>query len=152
MKTKFVISLFLLLIVNALQATDFKRASADNSPDTVLDSVVPKCAYLIKECLVKDQNIPTDCLFAVANHPFCEGSMLGNISFRRWQLSGDFHTNTNSIINYKSIKKDNCLVKFDNYFSKLINSSDLINQNNLIKLTESLEICNQQNSVNLVRP
>jgi hypothetical protein len=150
MKTLYKISIYLVLFVTPLFATDFKRIASSNSQDGLIDNVLPKCASLMKECLISDENLRTNCLFAVSKHPFCEGSSLGTLTYRRWQLSGEFHLQDS--VNKDNFLNNNCLLEFDNNFTKIISNDNLVNQANLKSLSQSLELCNQQNSINFVRP
>jgi hypothetical protein len=48
---------------------------------------VAQCVSLVRECFSYHGYNRSNCFFTAATHPFCEGSDLGSLAYRRWVLS-----------------------------------------------------------------
>ena len=46
-----------------------------------------QCVSLMRECFSYHGYNRSNCFFTTATHPFCDGSELGSLAYRRWVLS-----------------------------------------------------------------
>jgi hypothetical protein len=46
-----------------------------------------QCVSLLRECFSYHGYNRSNCFFTTATHPFCDGSELGSLAYRRWVLS-----------------------------------------------------------------
>ena len=57
--------------------------------ETVSPGSSEQCSRLVKECFAAEGNEQTNCFFSSSTHPFCEGTEIGKLSYKRWSLSPD---------------------------------------------------------------
>jgi hypothetical protein len=78
--------ILLTIILSAPSNVAFAAHSDLESPPTS-DKESVQCISLIRECFSYHGFNRSNCFFTSATHPFCQGSELGSLAYRRWVLS-----------------------------------------------------------------
>ncbi len=85
MKKSLVVALFFALcLVNTPRAN---AAHSDVEAPPTSDKESLQCISLIRECFSYHGFNRSNCFFTSATHPFCHGSELGSLAYRRWVLA-----------------------------------------------------------------
>lgn len=134
-----------LILVTSLSATDFKRYSAGLDTTAMENSNLTQCAVLLKACLNINGTSNSNCIYATAQHPFCDGSELGKLAFRRWKLD----PNRPVGLDPERVNLD-CLRSFDKNLNEFLTDSNT--SLNLNRLLSKLDHCKQITNIDLVRP
>lgn len=48
-----------------------------------------QCSQMVKECFSSNGIQRSNCFYTSAKHPFCEGTDVGNLVYKRWSLSAN---------------------------------------------------------------
>ncbi len=75
-----------------------------------------QCAELLKECFARTGFERSNCLFSSSKHPFCEGTQLGALGWKRFQMSSTRPAGMESqpgIMGPQLIDQQ-CIAQFDN--------------------------------------
>ncbi len=77
------------LILALLLGLPLNAQAAHNDSQTTQagESESLQCVSLLRECFSYHGYNRSNCFFTSATHPFCEGSELGTLAYRRWVLS-----------------------------------------------------------------
>ncbi|MCB0338533.1 MAG: hypothetical protein KDD53_02965 [Bdellovibrionales bacterium] len=78
----------LTLLVLLLVSVPFTSLAQEGPAGDKL-ATYEQCAPLLKECFTESGIKKTNCFYSTAKHPFCEGSQLGELAFKRWSLAAD---------------------------------------------------------------
>lgn len=114
---------------------------------------VSQCSSLIKECFALSDEGRSNCFFSYAHHPFCEGTSIGKLSFKRWSMSSSPRSNASTspgLLGPKLIDKQ-CISNFDNKFSVLLLGDSITNEQ-IERLVPDLDSCITEISIELSRP
>ncbi|MCB0332870.1 MAG: hypothetical protein KDD55_05175 [Bdellovibrionales bacterium] len=144
----FAITLFFFLLFSS-QAL---AAPVDSSANAIYEAS-PQCAQLVKECFANEGTDRSNCLFSAAKHPFCEGTALGKLTYRRWMMSPVRPAGEETAPGFlgPQLVDQNCLTNFDNtLLSKLIQPETL--SASIPTLDDSLSGCTKEISHQLTRP
>ncbi len=145
--TKSLIILFSTLIL--LHAQAYAEILKPIIPEPTLN----QCAELLKECHAKGDQERVNCFYSSAKHPFCEGSELGKLAYKRWIMSPVRNGGLQSApaLLGPAIIDQECLKSFDSlWLSKLIVPSTL--STSMTTLNSSLSKCTKELSEQLTRP
>lgn len=113
-----------------------------------------QCAILISMCYEKaDPQQISNCLYSGANHAFCEGTLLGKITFQRWIMSpvstqaGQGQVNQAQAVSFLGPQTVNaqCIQAFDQRFKNVVRETSTLEEN-LAPLQEQLTECSGQGS------
>ena len=78
----------MLVTAMLLLATPVAYAAHNEAqPNNAGQSESIQCVTLLRECFSYHGYNRSNCFFTTATHPFCEGSELGSLAYRRWVLS-----------------------------------------------------------------
>lgn len=88
----FTVRLFTRLVMTAaicvsLTAGNAQAARSDAQNPQPAEHEDKQCISLVRECFSYHGFNRSNCFFTSATHPFCEGSELGALAYRRWVLS-----------------------------------------------------------------
>lgn len=140
----FVCTFFLTLGLSAAHAVPVSAA--------LEDSLQP-CNNLVKQCFAHTGLERSNCFYSAASHPFCEGSPLGTLVMKRWEMAPNRPAGTEQAPGFLGprLVDQQCLKLFDNTLSgKLIDES--VTGSTVETLSESLEKCYETMTLELVRP
>jgi len=107
-----------------------------------------QCAALASTCFSKqDAQQISNCLYSAANHAFCEGTMLGKLTFQRWIMSSPAETKITeqravSFLGPQTVDS-NCIQYFDRAFQKALNEVETL-EGNIPVLQKKLTTCSAQ--------
>lgn len=116
-----------------------------------------QCAILISMCYEKaDPQQLSNCLYSGANHAFCEGTLLGKITFQRWIMSpvstqasqgqaNQGQANQAQAVSFLGPQTVNaqCIQAFDQHFKNAVRETSTLEEN-LAPLQEQLTECSVQ--------
>lgn len=143
----FVTGLFIGAFLFALAA----QAESRSAPATA--SLDQQCAELVRECFGYGPEERTNCYYSSATHPFCEGTELGKLTFKRWTLSPakmPGNEEAKALLGPQLVDQA-CLNNFDNqWFSNVIDST--LSAKAIAGLDSTLAECKRKIPVNLPRP
>lgn len=128
------------------------NASAEVSASIANESA-PQCAELVKECFASDGVERSNCFFSSAKHPFCEGTALGKLTYKRWIMSPVRPGGPEAAPEFlgPQLVDQLCLSNFDNtWMSKLIDPESLAQS--VTGLEKELSKCTKEISDSLTRP
>ena len=133
-------------------------AAGADVTQTATDSIGPiepsqQCAQLVKECFASSGVERSNCFFSRAKHPFCEGTKLGKLTYRRWIMSPVRANGPESPSEFLGphLVDQHCLSNFDNtWLSTLIEPEFLADD--IDKLETALKSCTKEISHQLTRP
>ncbi|RMG42615.1 MAG: hypothetical protein D6719_06070 [Candidatus Dadabacteria bacterium] len=140
------------LAIVSFSLTTFSVARAEIGTSTPQEPV-SQCSELIKECFVSSDTERTNCFYSSATHPFCEGTALGKLAFKRWAMSPDRSSGKQpppALLGPQLVDK-NCLMNFDNSWSSALVKGGL-GQARIKSLDQKLESCRKEISIELTRP
>lgn len=113
-----------------------------------------QCAVLIQECFQDEGRERTDCFFSRSQHPFCNGTELGKLTYRRWIMSPvrapGVDGGTPGFLGPQLVDQE-CLSNFDNLFVAALLEQDGLGES-LQGLKGSLSECTRDISDSLTRP
>ncbi len=111
-----------------------------------------QCANLVAECYAADGLEQSNCLFSTAKHPFCEGSQLGKLVYKRWSMSSvrPIGLDAPAFLGPQLINQE-CVSNFDNMLVASL-LKDVIEVAVLEKLSVELQSCAHDVSNKLTRP
>ncbi len=137
--------LTLLLITSNAFCADTGLRSGSNA--------FPQCADLIEECMNQSSSRKTACFFSSAKHPFCQGSILGDLALKRWAMSPNrFGRNSapSAFLGPKVI--DNKCI--DNFDSKVFHSlsSKTLDNSTIKSFLKEINSCAKEMGNKLNRP
>lgn len=142
---KFVILHFGLLAACSAVAL----ADISNTVEIQFDS---QCAGLVKECFAYDTNERANCFYSSSTHPFCEGTALGKLAYKRWSMSPvklPMH-DAPGLLGPQLIDGE-CISSFDNqWFGRIVDTS--LSSDQLQKLESTLDSCKKKELPSLPRP
>jgi hypothetical protein len=113
---------------------------------------IAQCAILISMCYEKsDPQQISNCLYSGANHAFCEGTLLGKITFQRWIMSpvstqmNQGQANQAQAVSFLGPQTVNaqCIQAFDQRFKNSVREASTLEEN-LVPLQEQLKECSVQ--------
>jgi hypothetical protein len=116
-----------------------------------------QCAILISMCYEKsDPQQISNCLYSGANHAFCEGTLLGKITFQRWIMSpvstqagqglaGQGLAGQGQAVSFLGPQTVNaqCIQAFDQRFKNAVRAASTLEES-LGSLQEKLSNCSVQ--------
>ena len=111
-----------------------------------------QCAILISICYEKsDPQQISNCLYSGANHAFCEGTLLGKITFQRWIMSpvstqmNQGQANQAQAVSFLGPQTVNaqCIQAFDQRFKNVVREASTLEEN-LAPLQAQLTECSVQ--------
>ena len=137
---------FLLLLVSAPLALAAPVG-------TSMDDSLPQCTNLVKQCFAHAGLDRANCFYSAGTHPFCEGSSLGELSMKRWEMAPNRPTGSEDAPGFLGPKlvDQECLKKFDNTFSSQLLKGEIPGAT-VEQLSESVEECYETMTLELVRP
>ena len=62
-------------------------ALADKTIKAAPQEPIAQCATLVEACFAQSGIDQTNCFYSSAKHPFCEGTTLGKLTYKRWAMS-----------------------------------------------------------------
>jgi len=110
------------------------------------------CSQLVAECFESFEVERSRCFFSASNHPFCDGTPLGELTHQRWMISPDLAPGRGAqmFLGPQLVDKE-CLENFDNlWLGMLLNEKSISSK--IPSLTTSLETCKKEISHDLSRP
>lgn len=112
-----------------------------------------QCADQIKECFASTETERSGCFFTSAQHPFCEGTALGKLSYQRWSMSPNKPGGLEVAPEFLGPRLVNgeCLKNFDSEWSSALIKGGLT-QKRMDELSAALEACAKDVSNELMRP
>lgn len=139
---------FLGMVTLTLCITTQLRAEETTSSGTIT-----QCSKLIKECFAQDPSKRNECFFASYKHPFCEGSSLGKLSYKRWAMTPSRSGNVNQPPGFlgPQIVNHNCISKFDTKWSIHL-LGDKISEEDVARFSNILDQCKRDITDEIVRP
>ena len=111
-----------------------------------------QCTDLIKECFSKFSSERSNCFFSTAKHPFCDGTELGRLSYRRWASEPKTAkgTSPSAFLGPKMVNTE-CLERFDSFWEEALDNGPLAEES-FSRLGARLDDCRVKNSVEIPRP
>ena len=137
---------FLLLLVSAPLALAAPVG-------TSMDDSLPQCTNLVKQCFAHAGLDRANCFYSAGTHPFCEGSSLGELSMKRWEMAPNRPAGTENapgLLGPKLVDQE-CLKSFDNKLSAQMLKQEMP-ANKVEQLSDSLDECYETTHLELVRP
>lgn len=124
------------------------------SPAYAVDSVSDACSRIVRDCFSSEAGKQSSCLFNASQHPFCEGTTVGKLSYRRWAMdpmkAPGVPEDAAAFLGPQLIDQE-CLKKFDNaFFTSLIEGSPQVGT--LSALDADLKRCAKNPETDLSRP
>jgi hypothetical protein len=112
-----------------------------------------QCGDLIKECFSSSGTAQSNCLFAASRHPFCDGTALGKLSYKRWLMSPVKAGSAEAPPAFlgPQLVDQNCLANFDNSLMALL-IKETASGASFEKLEERLLSCTSEIANSLTRP
>lgn len=145
MKTICLVATLILLCVTPTFA-------ANNEPDFSTGSQM-QCAELIKECFSSSGVQRTNCFYTSAKHPFCEGTEVGKLSFKRWTIGANTSidgTMPPGLLG-PSMYNEQCLSNCDTkWLSELVPGDS--NPKSLENMNQCYDNCKEKKSLEILRP
>ena len=143
---------FLKFILLTLVCYSIQEARAEKKKREAIGAV-KQCAELIRDCFARSDSDLSNCFYSAAKHPFCEGSDLGKLAYKRWSMSPSQGGNENAppaFLGPQLVDRE-CLSNFDNQWSsELIRGG--ISKDTLKKLEAKIDSCKKDTSIDLLRP
>lgn len=142
-----------LAVFGLLLFVSTEAFAAPTTATSAIHEASPQCAQLLKECFTSEGTERSNCLFSSAKHPFCEGTELGKLTYRRWMMSPVRPSGEESAPGFlgPQLVDQNCLSNFDStLLSKLIQPETL--SASIPTLNDSLNGCTKEISHQLTRP
>ena len=119
----------------------------------VAEEPVKQCASLVSECYAKSGLQQSNCLFTTSKHPFCAGSALGKLVYKRWSMSSVRPIGVDAppaFLGPKIINQE-CVTNFDNMIVVVLLEKN-IQQKAIQNLEAELQSCTKDISNKLTRP
>lgn len=126
--------------------------SHDKSGEEV-KTVEQHCGSLIRNCFVNESTSLTKCLYSSGTHPFCKGTMNGQLALERWSMSpsraqgGDAPP---ALLGPQLVDLE-CLSNFDNQWSAML-IAETASELTTDRLQQKLKECARDISPELSRP
>lgn len=139
--------LIFTLLVNGTQV------AAETQPSVESLEPISQCAELLKDCFGFSDAERSQCFFSSARHPFCEGSELGKLTYKRWSMSQNKIGGEDAPAAFlgPQVVDGDCVQNFDNQWSSAILKGE-VSSETLTTLSARLEACKKDTSLELLRP
>ena len=110
------------------------------------------CGALVRECFSYNGQHFERCLHVSAGHPFCDGTALGGLLEKRWQMAPSQPSldDAPAFLGPKMVNRE-CGKNFDSQLSALLGSGAL-NPDVIQSMSQSLSSCSQELPADLLRP
>jgi len=112
-----------------------------------------ECAELVEECFGYKENERANCFYSAATHPFCEGTDLGKLTYKRWSMSPvklPGQVDAPAFLGPQLID-GSCIANFDNqWFGKIVDNK--VSKEDITSLQSSLDNCRKESPAELPRP
>ena len=118
-----------------------------------LEDSLPQCNTLIKQCFAHAGLERANCFCSAGTHPFCDGSSLGELILKRWEMAPNRPAGAEGAPGFMGPKlvDQECLRKFDNTLSSQLLKEE-VPAATVEQLSESIEQCYETMPLELVRP
>ena len=141
----FLISCFLINTAFFSRALTAQEALGEKTAEPLA-----QCAILISMCYEKsDPQQVSNCLYSGANHAFCEGTVLGKLTFQRWIMSPlSTHSGQGQAVSFLGPQTVNaqCIQAFDQRFKNAVRAASTLEES-LSNLQEALTSCSAPTTV-----
>lgn len=131
----------------------FAAEKDPSGESSISDAPLLQCSELVKECFTKSDLHRTNCFFSSAKHPFCEGTSLGKLTYKRWAMS-PVHPSADeappAFLGPRLVDHE-CLGKFDNQLSGILIGGNPLDEA-FDKLNSNLDGCTKKLSNEMMRP
>ncbi|MCB0335097.1 MAG: hypothetical protein KDD62_02290 [Bdellovibrionales bacterium] len=118
-----------------------------------LDGSLPQCREVVKSCFVSSDDEKSKCFFSASKHPFCEGSELGSLVFKRWAMVPHKIEGIQAppaLLGPQLVDKT-CIGEFEDKLSATLQQND-IPTDSMNSLNTFLDSCSREVSDRLARP
>lgn len=118
-----------------------------------MDGSLPQCREMVKNCFVSSDDEKSKCFFSTSKHPFCEGSALGSLVFKRWAMVPHKVQGIQAppaLLGPQLIDKV-CISEFENKLSATLQQNK-ISSDSMQSLDRFLDSCSREISDRLARP
>lgn len=126
--------------------------SAENNRNGISQST-QQCAASLQECFAMEGTAQANCLYSVSRHPFCHGTQLGRLIFKRWAISPFRLAETNDVTALNSSQRANqhCFAETDSFWAASISGGQLTEEI-LSSIGARLDACLEATQLQLPRP
>ena len=141
---KILLTVAALVFVSPLLAE--VRANLDSDSDA-------QCAALVQECFGRENSERANCLYTASTHPFCEGTELGKLTYKRWEISPIRFAGQEeppALLGPQFVDLE-CVANFDNRIYGLMVDNNL-NTKQIAQLSKDLDSCKRKTPMELPRP
>ena len=111
-----------------------------------------QCIDLLRECFSKYVSERSNCFFSTAKHPFCEGTELGRLAYRRWASEPKTASGSapSAFLGPRPVDSE-CLGRFDTFWEETLDQGPL-SEESFSRLGSHLDDCRTSNAIELPRP
>ena len=128
-------------------------AFADTTSKETAQEPITQCGSLVEPCFAQSGVDQANCFYSAAKHPFCEGTKIGKLTYKRWAMSPmKFPGNEKppAFLGDQLVDAD-CIASFDTQWSSQIINSE-VSVDSLNALETELDKCTKKLPDELLRP
>ena len=137
-----------IIVICAFGTTTVAASGHPKKPGTF-----KQCAQLVKECFAQNGIERSNCWYASAHHPFCDGSKLGALIDKRWALDSssiDEGHDSPSLLGPQFVDQA-CVANCDNVFlGTLINGDE--SAAHIRQIDSCFDSCRHNSNFEILRP
>jgi len=112
-----------------------------------------QCGELVKECFSSSGLSRSNCFYTAAKHPFCEGTEIGRLAYRRWTIAAGSSINgmTPPGLLGPNIYDEQCVSNCDTkWLSELVPGE--VSAKSIENVSSCFEQCKQESNLEILRP
>ncbi len=112
-----------------------------------------QCAEMIKECFSSSGVARTNCFYTSAKHPFCEGTEVGKLSYKRWTIGANTQVDGNNPPGLlgPNFYDEKCISNCDTKWLSELVPNDLTTDS-INGVGSCFDSCKKDNSLEILRP
>ena len=121
--------------------------------DDVAIGSQPQCGEMVQDCFRSAGMKRSNCFYSSAKHPFCEGTELGKLIYKRWALSANTTVGgqTPPGLLGPSIYEEGCVSKIDNKLLSFLVKGN-VSPAMIKQMHTDFDSCKQDHNLEVIRP